>query len=621
MKATKSIMSSMFRHHHFSLYFKSNLLLTIFVYLLFLLFNSDYSLYTFTLTLMGTISTAATLVLLLYILAYPLAYLKTPGLYLLGVLFLAVHVSLIADFFIYRIYHFHINAMVINIVTSADAIGSLPISMTSYATFLMIILIFAIVQLFMIHRIKHSVKEKGASPNQRFYKMFILPLGLIIIVEKTAFGFAEYYNRDDVVSKNAVIPFYQSATLSIAVLASKYLGTRPPERPKPLFTNGEALNYPLQPLTYRKDLNRTNIFIFASDAVRNSIITPDVAPNISSFAKESFRYNNHYSGGNSTMFGIFSLMYGLNGSYWFKFLAEERGSLLFTALQELNYQIRITSSTSTKWPEFKQTCYSDIKPCINDTFSGTPAQQDRQSSNSFKEWLTHSDLSRPLFSFVFLDAVHGHSYPQKYRKYLPDNDGEIDYITMINEAIVKTVLLNQYKNAVAYNDALFGEMIEVLKKKGLYENSIIIYTSDHGEEFYEYGAYGHNSAFNRAQVQSPLIIKFPGQAPKVINTITSHVDVVPTLLTHIGVSTPASAYSNGHDLQSADYQRNYAFISNWYKSAVLTKEYTAIFPNENDKMFQHDIRSTDNYQKADGTNVMINPFLSDLLHENSKFFN
>lgn len=610
----------MFHHHNFSLYFKYNLFLTISVYLFFLLFNSDYSLYTFALTFMGTVSTAATLVLLLYILFYPLAYLKTPGLYLLGLLFLVVHLGLAADFFIYRIYHFHVNAMVLNIITSADAINSLPISLTTYASFLVTILLFAVIQLFMIRRIKLSDKEKIATLNHKLYKKFILPLGLIIIIEKTAFGFAEYSGKEEYVSKNAVIPFYQSATLSVAILASEFFGTRPPDRPKPLFTNAERLSYPLQPLAYHTDANKTSIFIFASDAVRNSVITPEIAPNISAFANESFRYNNHISGGNSTMFGIFSLMYGLNGSYWFKFLAEERGSLLFTALQELNYQIRITSSTSTKWPEFKQTCYSDIKTCINDKFGGTPAQQDRQSSNSFKEWLAHSDLSRPLFSFVFLDAVHGYSYPPEYRKYLPDNDGAINHLT-INETVAKTVLLNQYKNAVAYNDALFGEMIEVLKKKGLYENSIVIYTSDHGEEFYEYGTYGHNSAFNHAQVQSPLIIKFPGQAPKVINSLTSHVDVVPTLLNHIGVSTPASAYSNGHDLLSADYQRNYAFVSNWNKSAVLTDEYTAIFPNQNDKMFQQDIRTTDNYQKTDGTNVMINSFLSDLLYENSKFFN
>jgi len=414
-----------------------------------------------------------------------------------------------------------------------------------------------------------------------------------------------------------VIPLYQPLTFTIA--ASKYLGIKSPDVASTVTTNAQELNYPLHPLQYADDAKRTNIFIFASDAVRNSIVTPETAPNVTAFAKDAIRYNDHFSGGIATRPGIFSLMYGLNATYWFKFLAANQGSALFTALQELDYQIRVISSTDTNWPEFRKTCYIDVQACIEDQFTGTPDVKDRQGSDYFKEWIDHSDLNKPLFSFMFWDAPHGRRYPAKYRKFLPDAEGSVNYLT-IDEEVGKTVLLNQYKNAVLYNDALFGEMIAYLKEKGLYDDAIIIYTSDHGEEFYEYGSYGHNNAFNRAQAQSIFIIKFPDQEPKSIQTLSSHVDVVPTLLSYIGVTNAPSDYSNGFDMLSPDYHRDYVSVANWDQNAIITDEQIMIFANRPDKIFNNEIRRTVDYKKVpEDEEQFDNTLVLKVLQENQKF--
>ena len=63
-----------------------------------------------------------------------------------------------------------------------------------------------------------------------------------------------------------------------------------------------------------------------------------------------------------------------------------------------------------------------------------------------------------------------------------------------------------HKNAVFYNDMLFLKIINKLKEKGLYENSIIIYTSDHGQEFFEFGKLGHNSSFSKYQTKDKLYL-------------------------------------------------------------------------------------------------------------------
>jgi len=607
----------MFRHDNFSLYFKANLLVAIILYLLFLGFNQDYTALTLLLTTMGAISTAATIILIVYILTYPLAYMKSFGLYILSSIFLLVDLSIIIDYFIHRIYHFHINAMVLNIITSPAAMDSIQLGLDSYLMFFSIIAVMIAFQLLTLRWIKRIDNDSKRNTNHLLNKIIILPLFLIIVIEKISFGFADVYAKGEILSKFAVVPLYQPLTFTVA--ASKYLDIKSPDVASTVTTNAQELNYPLSSLRYASDAKKTNIFIFASDAVRNSIITEEIAPNITAFAKEAYRYNDHFSGGIATRSGIFSLMYGINATYWFKFLAANQGSILFTALHELDYQIRVISSTNTNWPEFRKTCYVDVQACIEDHFTGGSELKDRQGSDYFKEWINQSDLSRPLFSFMFWDSPHGRRYPPEYRKYLPDAEGSVNYLT-IDEEVGKTVLLNQYKNSVLYNDALFGEMIAFLKEKGLYEESIIIYTSDHGEEFYEYGTYGHNNSFNRAQAQSPLIIKFPHKEPKVISTLSSHVDVVPTLLSYVGVSTPPQDYSNGYNLLAEDYHRDYVNVANWDQNSIINDQQIMIFANRPDKIFNNEIRTTIDYKKVPKAQEKFdNVLVLKVLQENQKF--
>lgn len=164
-------------------------------------------------------------------------------------------------------------------------------------------------------------------------------------------------------------------------------------------------------------------------------------------------------------------------------------------------------------------------------------------------------------------------------------------------------------------------MIQKLKEKNLYENSMIIFTSDHGQEFYEYGYFGHNSAFSKAQIQTPFLIKFPKQLEiKNIDTkkMTSHNDIVPTILTLLGVKNNTTEYSNGYNLIDTNIKRREIFSVNWNNNAIVTQDYTYIFSNTPDKMFRNEVRTTIDYKKAidvtiDGKSVL------DTMNENKRF--
>ena len=68
-----------------------------------------------------------------------------------------------------------------------------------------------------------------------------------------------------------------------------------------------------------------------------------------------------------------------------------------------------------------------------------------------------------------------------------------------------------YDAEVRYVDDNLGRLFEYLKKSGLYEDSLIILTSDHGEEFWDHGGFEHGHALYNEVIHVPLIIKLPGE--------------------------------------------------------------------------------------------------------------
>jgi choline-sulfatase len=86
-------------------------------------------------------------------------------------------------------------------------------------------------------------------------------------------------------------------------------------------------------------------------------------------------------------------------------------------------------------------------------------------------------------------------------------------------------------------DHFFGEFITFLKDNDLYQNSMIILLSDHGEEFFEHKRWAHGSDLYNEQIRIPLLIKFPEQKyqGKKIEENVSLQDVLPTIMNYYGI--------------------------------------------------------------------------------------
>jgi len=95
-----------------------------------------------------------------------------------------------------------------------------------------------------------------------------------------------------------------------------------------------------------------------------------------------------------------------------------------------------------------------------------------------------------------------------------------------------------YDNGVYYADYVVGRIFDDLKQQGLLNNTIIIITSDHGEGLYEHGELGHDNFYDY-NIHIPLIIYLPGLKNGIrIDKMTQSVDIMPTLLQILNISTP-----------------------------------------------------------------------------------
>ncbi|MFC1655226.1 sulfatase-like hydrolase/transferase, partial [Myxococcota bacterium] len=97
-----------------------------------------------------------------------------------------------------------------------------------------------------------------------------------------------------------------------------------------------------------------------------------------------------------------------------------------------------------------------------------------------------------------------------------------------------------YRQEVKHFDKIFGDLIGYLKESNLYHRSLIVFTSDHGEEFADHGGFWHGTTLYRELVRVPLIVHFPGGAGAgtVQNQPVSLLDLMPTALSSAGVDPP-----------------------------------------------------------------------------------
>lgn len=342
-----------------------------------------------------------------------------------------------------------------------------------------------------------------------------------------------------------------------------------------IYEKNRSLNYPKQILQCRS-ASPLNIVIIGIDTWRFDSMNSRITPHIANFAKKSFNFLNHWSGGNCTQAGMFSLFYGIPANYWDAFLQQQRGPELIKQLIKARYKITVFTSAQLNFPAFDQTVFRDVKRLKIYTPGSTTIARDQAITQEFKKFLLSRNAKHPFFSFIFYDAPH--NYCESIPTQLPFRP----WITRCNRFSLTQYsdpkpYLNRYQNAVYFVDQQIHDVLNALREKDLLKNTIIIITGDHGEEINDNqsGYWQHASAYTSHQLHVPLLIYWPTQKPATYQHFTTHYDVAPTMMKEVlNCQNNFESYSIGESLFTT--KQRFPLIAGGYADyAIISQDQIA----------------------------------------------
>ncbi len=255
-------------------------------------------------------------------------------------------------------------------------------------------------------------------------------------------------------------------------------------------------------------------------SAHKTMYKPDRLPSDVVTAAEAFQDQGYITGGMVTNYNIAPYFNFDQGFDQFKYLtpdyyffAHEGASKL--SLYNLARVIREKVAPSNDNPAHY---YQDAEV----TTDAALGWIERNKDKPFFFFLTYMDphdpyFARPLDGEAYSRAAQTNPDPKMAKRFIELYDGEITYW-----------------------DEHFGRMMKRLKDMGLYDKSMIIVTSDHGEEFQEHGGGWHGTTLYEEQIQVPLLVKMPGNASGGTgrDDLAALIDVPPTMTGAAKLKTP-----------------------------------------------------------------------------------
>jgi arylsulfatase A-like enzyme len=140
-----------------------------------------------------------------------------------------------------------------------------------------------------------------------------------------------------------------------------------------------------------------------------------------------------------------------------------------------------------------------------------------------------------------IDRYDPEPYNGRYQSYLSGEElGKIKGGGVKVSERDKKRIVALYKNEIEFNDQAFGKLRKALEEEGMWDETMVVVTSDHGEEFWEHGSVGHGHNIHQELVHVPVIVYYPPLVPKntVVDAGIDVLDLYPTILDAVGGEIP-----------------------------------------------------------------------------------
>ncbi len=513
-----------------------------------------------------------TLLLIVSLLLLPVSLMKATR-WLLPVLGWVWLMYLAIDVAVFNLYRFHLDWLMVQMFLLDFRGMGIPGVVLALAGALAVLMLGLVLWLY-------AARRSGTSRHLPWFALGLLLMPAGFATNSVINIWAAYFTREEITGYRPYMPlYYPVENRSGAKSISEWWPAMFPAAHGQVTTvAGKAsgiVRYPQQTPVCTPSENPPSILMIVVESWQADSLTPEIMPELSTFATRATRFDKHLSSGAVTVPGLFGLMYGLHPNYFelFKTSPARYPSVFTETLHQQGYQTRVFTSSSLDGFSLGKLFFARV-PEARIFSDKSDEQVVAQYAASLK-----TVSAEPRFDFVFLTSSHSpYNYPREYARFkpLPALKGGFALDKHADNATYK----NDYHNSLFYSDALLGRVLDAAQKSGALDNSWVIVTGDHAEEFNENGLgyWGHGSNFTRWQTQTPLLVMAPGQfAARRESRVSLHQDIVPTLMQEaLGCKSPTEAYSNGVNLFHLPDRRgtllaSYMMQAYWFDDVVFDR--------------------------------------------------
>ena len=379
---------------------------------------------------------------------------------------------------VYKIYRFHLNGFILNMLTGPAAGDIFDFSWQLYATeglMLAVIVALCIGGWWLSGRMLQYWQK-------RYTVISILSLVGTLLIANAIHVYGSFVFKPTVLKCVKLVPYY--FPLSTSDLLEDMGFERNVMQVDE--TTGGDLVYPLHPIKTDQTLSRRpNILIILIESWSRRALTEECMPNLWQLAHEEQWYQNHVSCGNGTSYSVFGMFTGLQPSYWTAWDTNRTSPVLVDELLKQGYNVRTYPSASLVDPPFARMLFGHVPNLRIRTAGNTSYDRDMNiKEDLISDLPTLKDGNKPFFAFIFFDLLHAYSLPKELlTRFQPSWEyGRFD--ELYND-MDPTPFWNLYRNSAYQTDKMVGEIISQMKQLGMYDNTLIYITGDHAQEYNE----------------------------------------------------------------------------------------------------------------------------------------
>jgi len=326
-----------------------------------------------------------------------------------------------------------------------------------------------------------------------------------------------------------------------------------------LITQGEkgVFSFWYNPVIYHPPEQRKNIILICIDTLRADHLgcygyPKKTSPNVDALAVDSVSFLNTYASSPWTLPSHVSLFTSLSGVRHQVYYHDDKIDPSLVTLAEMLRQNHFFCPAFTGGG-FVSSAYGFSKGF--DAYREGEGGVFHQNSSELvyqivSRWLERNG-DKNFFMFIHTYQPHDpYACPYPYKTMFLDDKPQWRHLNFSGylggkEGIYRKLpekerqnIIGLYDGEIRYTDErLVKPLLEKLKEMNLYDQTMIIFTSDHGEEFYDHGSWLHGQNLYDESLKVPLVIKFPKSkfAGKRVDSFVRLIDIMPTILDELGI--------------------------------------------------------------------------------------